>query len=234
MNNKADNEVTLRFDQVSMNGKKVPRFDLSLNGGDLIVFELSNSEAANDIPGLASGVTPPRIGEIFCCGKNWQELHDDAAIELRLQIGQVYNSTFRASWIENLDIDENVYLAQQMAGGVTQQELADRALALARSFGMDSLPHARRSYVSRKDLMRAQWVRAFLPDPLKLLILERPTLGMESDSVSLLVSQINKVRRAGTAVLWLDNSPGKAEYDQLSPTELISPTPPALLSRGPH
>ncbi len=232
MKNDPDTEATLRFDQVSTGGKKSPRFDLSLNSGELIVFEVSNSEAVNDIPGLAAGVTSPRSGEVFCCGKNWTDLHDDAAVELRLQIGQVYNSTFRASWIENLDIDENIFLGQQMAGRVSQEELAERAIALARTFEMDSLPRTRRSNLGRKDLMRAQWVRAFLPDPLILLILERPTLGMDSDSVQLLLSQITKVRRTGTAVLWLDNSLSDTEYDQLSPTELISPTPPALLSRS--
>ena len=234
MKNDADNEATLRFDQVSTGGKKSPRFDVSLNRGELIVFEMSNSEAVNDIPGLASGVTPPRSGEVFFCGKNWTELHDDAAVQMRLQIGQVYNSTFRASWIENLDIDENIFLAQQMAGRVAQEALAERASELARAFAMDSLPGTRRSNVARKDLMRSQWVRAFLPDPLRLLVLERPTLGMDTDSVQLLFTQIGKVRRTGTSVLWLDNPLSAAEYEQLSPTKLISPTPPALLSRGSH
>lgn len=225
----ADNAATLRFDQVATTKKKMPRFDLSLNSGELIAFELSPNEAANHLPGLASGVTRPRSGDVFFCGKNWTDLHDDAAVELRQQIGQVYNSTFRASWIENLDIDENIFLSQQMAGRVSQEKLADRAVTLARAFELDSLPCKRRSHVRRKDLMRSQWVRAFLPEPLKLLILERPTLGMDTDSVQLLLAQITRVRRTGTAVVWLDNPLSDVEYDQLFPTKLISPTPPALL-----
>lgn len=231
MKNDRNNEITLRFDQVSTNRKRTPRFDLLLDSGELVIFEMSNNETANDIPGLACGVTPPRSGEVFFCGKNWTDLHDDAAVELRQQIGHVFNSTFRASWIENLDIDENIFLSQQMAGRVSQEELAERAVALARSFEMDSLPRMRRSKVARKDLMRAQWVRAFLPDPLKLLILERPTLGMDTDSVQLLLAQITNVRRTGTAVVWLDNPLSDVEYDQLSATKIISSTPPALLRR---
>jgi len=234
MKHDSDTPATLRFDQVSVRGKKAPRFDLSLDSGDLVAFEISNSEAAGDIPGLACGVTSPRSGEVVFCKNNWRDLHEDSAAELRLQVGQVFNSTFRASWIENLDIDENIFLGQQMAGKATQQELVDRAIILANAFGMESLPRTRRSNVARKDLMRSQWVRAFLPDPLKLLILERPTLGMDAESINLLFAQIAKVRRTGTAVLWLDNPLSDADYEQLSPTELITPTPPALLTSGSH
>ena len=155
--------------------------------------------------------------------------HQISGGQQRETIGQVFQSTHRAQWITNLDVDENIYLAEQMTGRISQPDLIAAADKLAKAFGLEEIPDLRESKVSRDRLMRAQWVRAFLPKPLRLLILECPTFGVPTDAVRLLLKQIQRVREKGTAVIWIGPPLSDSDRDRLDLTHHFQPTPTALI-----
>lgn len=227
--------AVLSFDSVSVNpsssgnNSNAKDFDFTLHEGELVVFEIPAGNALPDIAGLATGLTPPASGEVSFCGTEWRQFDQMSGGRQRETIGQVFQSAHRAHWITNLDIDENIYLAEQMTGRISQFDLVEAANKLAKAFGLEEVPGLRESKVSRDHLMRAQWVRAFLPKPLRLLILECPTLGVPTDGVRLLLKRIERVREKGTAVIWIGPVLSDSERDGLDITHHFQPTPSALI-----
>jgi ABC-type multidrug transport system ATPase subunit len=204
-------------------------FDFTLCQGELAVFEIPVGYALPDISGLATGLASPARGKVTFCGTEWREIDQTSGGQQRETIGQVFQSNHRAHWITNLDVDENVYLAEQMTGRISQLDLVAAADKLAKAFGLEEIPGLRASKVSRDRLMRAQWVRAFLPNPLRLLILECPTSGVHSDAVRLLARQIELIREKKTAVVWIGPPLSDLERGVLDITHYFQPTPSALL-----
>ncbi len=227
--------AVVAFDRVSLidadasDSDSTSTFSLDLHAGELAAFEMPAVGTLPDLPGLTCGLVEPLHGEVRFCGTSWSKLDPVAAGDQRFSIGQVYQSVHRAQWLNNLDIDENIYLAAQMSGQLGQSGLVARTDELAKEFGLDEVPGVREAKVPRHQLMRSQWVRAFLPNPLRLLILERSTVGMYADAVELLYKKIAEVRAAGTAVIWIGPALGDADLSALQPDHHFRPTPVPLL-----
>ena len=226
--------AVLSFDSVSAhapssgNSSDAKGFDFTLHQGELAVFEIPAGNALPDVSGLAIGLTQPERGQVKFCGTEWRQFDQISDGQQRETIGQTFQSTHRAHWIANLDIDENVYLAEQMTGRISQLDLVAAADKLAKAFALEEVPGLRESKVSRDHLMRAQWVRAFLPNPLRLLILECPALGVPTDAVRLLLKQIQRAREKNTAVIWIGPPLSDSERDSLDATHHFQPTPSSL------
>lgn len=204
-------------------------FDLTLREGELAFFEIPAGNSLPDISGLATGLTHPPQGEVKFRGTEWRQLDPISSGKKREHIGQVFQSNHRSHWITNLDVDENVYLAEQMTGRISQLDLLNKSKKLAQAFGLEEVPSVRESKVSRDHLMRAQWVRAFLPNPLQLLILECPTFGVPADAVRLLLEQVKRVREKHGAVIWIGPPLRDSESNHLHASHHIHPTPAALI-----
>ena len=183
----------------------------------------------HDLGDLALGLQAPRQGRVFFGGEDWSGMDPREAERRRRRVGRVFAPRGRAAWIENLDVEENVMLAQLFNEGSTWEAVRERAEDLARRFGLDGLPTSRPSATPAPDLMAAQWVRAFLPDPLRLLILELPEAAVPEGKAGLLNGEVKRVLDEGTAVIWIDGS--AAELDGLEPDRHFGEVPEALMSR---
>lgn len=175
-------------------------FDLELRPG-----EIQHLRAHS--PSLQMlGIVPTLSGLIHVNGKSWDERNVvDRESQLR-RIGTVHHPRGSSSsmWISNLDIDENVRLACHFDPSRGSGAIEKRADELARRFGLsDGLPTTRPSVTSLRDQTLAQWVRAFLPNPLDLVLLESPLTGAPAESIPAFVEEIERVRKTGTTVLWI-------------------------------
>ena len=132
---------------------------------------------------------------------------------LRAIIGRVHD---RAEWIPNLDLDENVLLAQRHHTSRGEREIREEAAGLARGFGLETLPARRVHLVGRRDLAAAACVRAFLGGPV-LVMLDRPARGMSGSLRPALVETVASARRRGAAVVWITDDPGVWESPALNP-----------------
>ncbi len=152
------------------------------------------------------GIAPVIRGSIRFKGRTWQERSvAESERDLR-RVGTVVNPRSHPArvWVGNLDVDENVVLASQFDPSRRSCRVEERAAVLARNFGLpEGLPAGRPAEASPAELILSQWVRAFLRDPLDLLVLENPLEGAPSGSTRALAREIERVRGEGAAVLWV-------------------------------
>jgi ABC-type uncharacterized transport system ATPase subunit len=220
----------LEFEGVSRwSGADGGGFDLAAGPGDCVVFAGVDPSQLHDLGDLALGLVVPRRGVVRFLGDDWQRLDPREAERRRRGIGRVLAAPGRAAWLENLDVEENVQLARWFEPGVKMEMVRERSRRLAGTFGLEGgLPGTRPAVTPPEVLARAQWVRAFLPDPLRLLVLEAPESGVGDGAGALLRAEIRRVREAGTAVWWID--PGSP--DGLDETARYDTVPAWLRRRG--
>ena len=156
------------------------------------------------------GIEAPAGGCVRFFGKTWRERSVAEAEDARRLVGTVFDPSGHPSrtWISNLDVDENVQLASQFDPARRSPEVARRAEELARRFGLpEGLPAGRPANTAAGELVLAQWVRAFLREPIVLLILENALEGAPAGSEPVLREILAEALGAGTAVLWIAESP---------------------------
>lgn len=186
-------QATDRYDQ------EVRGIDFRLGAGECLLIEVDGERACPPLADTAQGLIEPTTGRVWVEGRDWSALSAEAVARCRGRIGRVFEDH---AWLSNLDVDENVTLAQRHHSGRTDDVIRDEALRWATRFGRDGLPAMRPAWAPRHELVVAQWVRALLGEP-HLLILERPTRDIPDDESALLVDAVREQRARGVAVLWL-------------------------------
>lgn len=188
---------------------------LALAPGELCLMRLPEGAPISPLADLSSGLVEPEAGAVLFDGQEWSTLSADAAAKARGRIGRVFE---RAGWLSNLDVDENITLAQRYHTTRDPDKILNEARALADELGLGEIPQGRPAHVERDVLLRAQWVRALLGSP-RLLLLERPGRDLPAPVVAPLVTAINKRREQhGVAVLWLTDSHEYVADSALRPT----------------
>jgi len=209
MSENADSsEPVLAFENVTI--ESPPGYDTGLRStsfrlmpGELCLVRLDWESTQVPLADLACGVLEPDEGVVRFCGEDWSRMGFGQATRERGRIGRSFEGV---GWVGNLDVDENILLAERHHTRRPEAQLKAEAETLAREFGLEQLPHGRPSQVPRPDLARAALVRAFMGSP-KLLLLERPTSAAFPDVIPALLRRITAARGRGTAVLWLTNRP---------------------------
>lgn len=218
---------TLEFSEVGLNAG-LASFTLGLAPGELALFEVAEAAAARWMGDLALGLARPARGEVSFRGTAWRQMSAAEAERNRRRIGRVYVPEEGAVFLQNLDLDENIQLAQRCDFRQRPGEVAERALQVARRLGLEELPKMRPVLAKRRTLQVAQWVRAFLPKDLDLLILDAPLRGAAEEDATLLLRNVAEVRERGTAVLWVDKEGALSGEHRLEATWHFSPVPVAL------
>ena len=172
---------------------------LTLNPGDLILLRLEKEHLRLPLADAASGLADPAEGRILFAGKSWTELSAGDSARQRASIGRVFED---GGWISSMDVDENILLGQRHHSGRPDKQIMDEAAHLARLFGLPGLPRGSPARTRRRDLSIAACVRAFLGEPI-LLLLENPTADVYSELMPGLMRAIRVARDRGAAVLWL-------------------------------
>jgi len=186
-------QATDRYDQ------EVRGIEFQLGAGECLLIEVDDERVCPPLADTAQGLMEPMAGRVWVAGRDWSALSADDASRWRSRIGRVFEDH---AWLSNLDVDENVTLAQRHHSGRADEAVRDEALRWATRFGRDALPAMRPAWAPRHELVIAQWVRALLGEP-RLLILERPTRDIADDEGALLVDAVREHRGKGVAVLWL-------------------------------
>lgn len=212
-------EPLLEFDDVTFTETDgydhgLRRASFALRPGDCCLVKLEWESLNSPIADLACGIIAPTSGVVCYSGHDWQRSGFSQGARDRGRIGRTFEGT---SWVGNLDVDENIILSERHHTWRADRELMEEAAALARAFGLQSLPHTRPAQTRRQDLARAEIVRAFMGSP-KLLLLERPELGAFPDIMPALHKQIAAAREKGAAVLWMTDRPEIWQDAEVRPT----------------
>ena len=146
-----------------------------------------------------AGLSSPSKGQVVFLGKEWSQLPPDIANALRGRMGRVFA---RGSWMGHLSLLENLLLPQLHHTRRPVSELRDEAVLLAENFGLPGVPLGHSNDSLPVDLQRAACVRAFLGQPM-LIVLEEQSQGCFKEMMPNLINAIRQARNRGAAVMWL-------------------------------
>ena len=196
--------VILSFNDVSLMTDPAGRsqdVDVSLNllGGELSLVRIERQRQGTSFGDACAGLTLPRKGRVYFLGKEWSQLPPDTANALRGRIGRVFA---RGSWMGHLSLLENILLPLLHHTRRPAAELREEAVMLAEKFDLPGLPVGFSTDSLPVDLQRAACVRAFLGQPV-LILLEEQGAGCFKEMMPNLINAIREARNRGAAVMWL-------------------------------
>jgi len=195
--------AVLEFAQVAVQGGHLYdcalwQVNLRLLRGELALVHLEQGRSRIPLADAAQGLVEPAQGSVSFMGKDWSTLAPKARLAARARIGRVFDEP---GWLSELDMEENITLAQRHHTRRAAIAIRDEASELARRFSLPGLPQGTPSSMRAPDLRRAACVRAFLGHP-ELLILERPSAGVYPAIMLALMTAVSTARARGAAVLW--------------------------------
>ena len=189
--------VTVRSASSQISG--ISQIDFSLGRGEIAVVSLEEGREHIPLAPLAQGLLAPDSGCVMFQGEDWAEMKASRQSVERGRIRRVYE---HYGWVTNLDVMENLCLAECHHTRRTMDEVMQEVGGLARRFGLDDIPDARPTRVHGMVLRKLEWVRALVGTP-SLIILERPLFGAPKADAPKLMEAVCEASRRGVAVLWL-------------------------------
>ena len=174
------------------------RGSMRADAGDLVVVQVTDLRQAEVWADLAVGLLTPEHGRVSIRGNDLSGLDTETCNWLRSRVGRVFS---RGNWMDRLSLLDNILLSARHHSGRDDDDLRAEASALARLFDLPGLPLGMPDGFTRMDLQRAACVRAFLGDPL-LVMLEDPTYAAHANLLKPLVDAIRVARNRGAAVIW--------------------------------
>ncbi len=199
-----ENENILEFRNVTIKSRApyesgISEISFALKGGELALISVEKGCRHFPLADAAQGLIEPEEGRVTFLGRDWRDLDPDFASAERGRIGRVFET---AGWVSNLNVDENVTISQRHHTDRPVGEIVEEAEETARFFGLPELPKGRPFGLNRSTRRKAEWVRAFIGDPL-LIILEYPLSDLYTEELDYLLKGVEKARQRGSAVLWL-------------------------------
>jgi phospholipid/cholesterol/gamma-HCH transport system ATP-binding protein len=173
--------------------------NLQLMPGQCTLIEVRDPAQAAEFADLCCGLLPLHEGSVRFLGRNWTDTPDEQASAMRGRIGRVHGA---GAWINFLGTDVNILLSQLHHTRRPESELRETAADLSRNFGLPGLPLTRPGVLAAADLVRAACVRAFMGEPL-LLLLERPAQDQFADLVPPLINALTVAHDRHAASIWL-------------------------------
>ena len=174
-----------------------------LNPGELLLVRIERENERLPLADASEGLVRPGPGSVVFLGKDWQYMSADHAAAQRGKIGRLFEDE---GWVSDLEVSQNIMLSQRHHTRRSEEEILDEALKFARMFGLPGLPRGRPGSVRRPDLRKAACIRAFLGQPV-FIILEQPVRGVYADLMAPLVNAVESARKRGAAVLWTATDP---------------------------
>ena len=192
-------DVTIRTG--SFQTTAVSGVSFSLLRGEIALVRVEEGREHSPLASLAQGLLTPGSGKVFFNGECWDEASPGRQSVMRSRTRRVFE---HYGWVTNLDMMENICLAECYHTDRSMEDIQQEVRSLARRFGLEQIPDARPTRVHPLILRKLEWVRALVGTP-ELIILERPFLGAPKADRGLLVDAVCEAARQGVAVLWLSD-----------------------------
>jgi phospholipid/cholesterol/gamma-HCH transport system ATP-binding protein len=176
--------------------------DLSVRAGDLVIVEAADDDQERALADAACGLLAPTRGAVRFMGHDWASMAPDRANALRGRIGCAFGD---GAWIRHLTLLENIVLPQLHHTRRPVAEVQDEAVRLAVQFGLPGVPVDTPDTCTAADLYRSVYVRAFMGQPL-LVVMDSAAVEAVPEIIEPLLNAANSVRERQAGVLWLTRS----------------------------
>lgn len=174
------------------------KISFKAGSGCLILIRVEDGNENLPLADAAEGLLQPDAGAVSWRGRDWRTLSPESGLLARARIGRIYEKN---AWISNLNVLENITLSQRHHTSRPEGDIIAEADSLAKNFGLPEAPRRRPAMVPKRELKISEWVRAFMANPI-LLLLERPETGVAAESLSKLCAAVDTARARGAAVIW--------------------------------
>ncbi len=196
-------ELILQVEDVTVSGTPTHVGDLagislSLAAGALLVLEPEHHVETVSFYDVVSGLIVPDQGVVRFCGEEWRRMGLFGQSAARGRIGRIFEVE---GWVSNLDMYENIALSQRHHTTRSDRDLRNEMQKMMERIGLRDCVADRPHVLSRGELRRAQWVRAFMGDAL-LLLLNAPLLDIRPEDQPVLIELVCEARARGAAVIW--------------------------------
>jgi phospholipid/cholesterol/gamma-HCH transport system ATP-binding protein len=195
------NEVTIESSSCYETGLWNSSFEL--HPGQLLLVRMEREGERLPLADAAEGLVKPAQGSVMFLAEDWNGMTTDHAAAQRGRIGRLFEDE---GWISDLDVDQNIMLSECHHTARSEEDILDEALKLARVFGLPGLPRGRPGSMRRWDLRKAACIRAFLGQPV-FVIVEQAVRGVYADLMAPLLNAAKSARKRGAAVLWTTTDP---------------------------
>ncbi len=192
-----------------------PVMDVQLAAGDVLGIVYDEQDECPPIADLTAGLQAPVAGRVRFAAQCWTDRSPQAAAAARGRMRRIFAGP---AWVSNLDMDENITLAERHHTRRPPEEIRAEAEALARRLGLPGLPLTRPAWTPRREQYLAQWVRALLGTP-QLLLVEQPWTDFTTPAGQALWTEIKAKRAAGMAVVWLTTDAAAMNNDVLETSQ---------------
>lgn len=190
-------DVTIAAGSDGAGGIRDVSFGLEAGTVGLVLLEEGHEQTL--VAEAAQGLVDTDQGRVLFKGVPWTEM---GVVEQSEQRGRIRRVFDHYGWISNLDVAENLCLAECHHSGRGHDDVLAEAKQWADRFGLPRIPEARPVRLPAQTLRKLEWVRAFLGRP-ELIILERPLLGVARTEAPLLADAVREAAERGVAVLWM-------------------------------
>ena len=195
--------VSARLHQAEMHA-----VNFALAAGEVLLVRVEEGHESLPLGDAACGLLAPTAGEVRFEGRPWIDRGPWDQARARGRIRRVFD---HAGWVSNLEVKENVVLAELHHTRRHRAAIDAEAGRLAVRFGLPGLPDARPSNLRPGVLRRCEWVRAFLGHP-ALILLERPEWGVAPGEAACLWPAVEAAAGDGAAIVWLTGQPRVWEH----------------------
>lgn len=197
--------VTVRAGALQTTG--ISDVDFSMNRGDITVVMVEEGLEHLPLAPLAQGLLKPDSGKVYFEGECWEDAGLGRQSMMRGRIRRVFE---HYGWVANLDMMENLCVAESHHTQRPLEDIQQEVRSLARRFGIEDVPDERPSRVHPLILRKLEWVRAFVGNP-SLIILERPFSGAPKADGASLIEAVCEATKRGVSVLWISDDPRVVE-----------------------
>lgn len=192
----------LRFDAarlaIDLAGVDGVEIDATLGPGEIWLVEAETPAHDRALADAALGLRPPLAGSVRFRDHDWRTVPVAFRDALRGRCGLIPRETGLVAYAS---MTENVLAPRRYHDRTADAELVTAATGLARRFGLPGLPAGDPAEESAADRLRAACVRAFLGEPL-LVVVEGRAQPWRRELIAPLVSSMQEVRDRGGAVVW--------------------------------
>jgi phospholipid/cholesterol/gamma-HCH transport system ATP-binding protein len=194
--------AVLRFEAarlaIDLAGVAGVEIDAELAPGEIWLVETETPAHDRALADAALGLRPPLAGTVRFRDHDWRTVPFAFRDALRGRCGLIARET---AFVPHASMTENILAPRRFHDRTSDAELVAQATRLARRFGLPGLPSGDPAAESAAARLGAACVRAFLGEPL-LVVVEARAQPWRRELVAPLVSSMQEVRDRGGAVLW--------------------------------
>lgn len=173
--------------------------NLILNAGEIALVCVPDESDHLPLADAAEGLLAPDSGTISFIQEKWTDMSAHCEAEMRGRIRRVFDGEV---WISNLDLLENIILAECHHTSRPRAALVAEAEHHARALGLSGIPPGRTVGQHSSVLHKLEIVRALMGRP-DLIIIDRYNLRIPRAGIGQVTEALLGATARNAAVLWM-------------------------------